>query len=401
MSTSHSTKIGLITATIIGMNAMIGSGIFTAPAAIASYVGPAGIIAYIFVVLSVWCMALSLARLAELFPQDGSFYTYTRQWGGHGMGLLASGLYIFGLTVAMGLLCQVSGMYLASLFPSIHPTILGLIVLSALIVLNLFGVALSELGQQILIVTTVFPLLAIIGICLTHAQWSNLFPFAPFGFGNILKATKIVIFGFFGYECAASLFNVVENPGKNVPKALTYSIAIVGILYTLFITSIILAAPLDLFKNPCIPLSEILGVVFPQYEWLLIVIHLAILSAIVGTIHSMIWSSSALLVSLARTTDPRLARALSPHDPGAHRAAVLVISAAITTTFMLISNLNLFFSLTALCIIAAQILSLITLLKRPDEWKSGQNVITMIGICTALTIFYFAAEGITDIVCAA
>ena len=48
-----------MTATIIGMNAMIGSGIFTAPAAIASYVGPAGIIAYVFVVLSVWCMALS------------------------------------------------------------------------------------------------------------------------------------------------------------------------------------------------------------------------------------------------------------------------------------------------------------------------------------------------------
>src|SRR5262245_2205421 len=108
MSTSHGTKIGLMTATIIGMNAMIGSGIFTAPAAIASYVGPAGIVAYIFVVLSVWCMALSLARLAALYPQDGAFYTYTRQWGGHAMGLLAGGFYIFGLIVAMGLLCQVA-----------------------------------------------------------------------------------------------------------------------------------------------------------------------------------------------------------------------------------------------------------------------------------------------------
>lgn len=400
MSTSHGTKIGLMTATIIGMNAMIGSGIFTAPAAIASYVGPAGIIAYIFVVLSVWCMALSLARLAELFPESGSFYTYTRQWGGHAMGLVASGLYIVGLVIAMGLLCQVAGMYLASLFPSVSPTILGLITLSALVFLNLFGVALSEIGQQILIVTTVFPILAIIGICLTHAQWSNLFPFAPFGFGNILKATKIVIFGFFGYECAASLFNVVDDPGKNVPKALTYSIAIVGILYTAFIGSIILATPLELFKNPCVPLSDVLGVVFPQYEWLLIIIHLAILSAIIGTIHSMIWSSSALLLSLARTIDPRLEYA-SSQNLTLHRAAVLVISAGITTTFALISNLNLFFSLTALCIIAAQILSLITLLKRPEEWRSGQNIITLIGVCTAITIFYFAAEGITDVVCTA
>jgi amino acid transporter len=401
MSTSHGTKIGLMTATIIGMNAMIGSGIFTAPAAIASYVGPAGIIAYIFVVLSVWCMALSLARLAQLYPQDGSFYTYTRQWGGHKLGLLASGLYLLGLVIAMGALCQVSGIYLARFFPAFSPTILGLITLGALAALNLFGVALSEIGQQILIVTTIFPILAIIGICLIHGRWENFFPFAPFGFGNILKATKVAIFGFFGYECAASLFNVVENPGKNVPRALTYSIAIVGILYTVFIASIILATPLDLFTNPCIPLSDVLGVVFPQYEWLLIIIHCAILSAIIGTIHSMIWSSSALLVSLARTLDPRLAYGLMAQEATAHRAAVLVISASITTTFTLISNLNLFFSLTAMCIIAAQILSLITLLKRPEEWKSGQNIITLIGICTALTIFYFAAEGITDVVCAA
>lgn len=396
MSTAQ--KIGLTTATIIGMNAMIGSGIFTAPAGIASYVGPAGIIAYIFVVFSVWCIAQSLARLASLFPHDGSFYTYTRQWGGHYLGLLASGLYIFGLVVAMGLLCQVAGLYLARLFPT-SATLLGFIVLAALVVLNLCGVALSELGQRILIVTTVFPILAITGLCFLHADVKNLFPFAPFGFGNILKATKIVIFGFFGYECAASLFNIVENPAQNVPKALTYSIGIVGVLYTLFITAIILATPLDLFKNPCMPLSETLAGIFPHYEWLLTIIHLAILSAIIGTIHSMIWSSSALLLSLAQTIDPRLQRATQ--DSAAQRAAVLVIGASILTTFLCISNLNLFFSLTALGIITAQLLSLITLLTLENEWKSGQNIVTIIGMCTALTIFYFAAEGITDVVCAA
>jgi APA family basic amino acid/polyamine antiporter len=401
MSTSEKTKISVITATIVGMNAMIGSGIFTAPAAIASYVGPAGIIAYIFVVLSVWCMALSLARLAELFPQDGSFYTYTREWGGHTMGLLASGLYLFGLVVAMGLLCQVAGIYLASFFPSTQPITLGLIVLSALVILNMCGMALSEIGQQILIVTTVFPLIAIIGLCLSKANLNNLYPFAPYGLSNILKATKIVIFGFFGYECAASLFNVVENPARNVPKALTYSIAIVGVLYTLFITAIILATPLELFKNPCIPLSDTLALVFPQYEWLLIIVHIAILSAIIGTIHSMIWSSSALLLSLVRKIDTHIAAIFTATDPRAHRTSVLVIGAGIVTTFSLLSNINLFFSLTAICIIAAQILSLITLLLKKEEWQSGRNIITLVGICTALTIFYFAMEGINEVVCAA
>ena len=75
MTQTNVSKIGVATATIVGMNAMIGAGIFTAPAAIGSFVGPAGIIAYIFVIIAVWFIAQSLSRVAARFPQEGSFYT--------------------------------------------------------------------------------------------------------------------------------------------------------------------------------------------------------------------------------------------------------------------------------------------------------------------------------------
>ena len=96
-----SQKIGLTTATIIGMNAMIGAGIFSTPTKLLSYVGPAGILAYLFVVIAVWFMASSFARLGQLFPTEGSFYTYARQWGGHSMGLVSSGSYILGIVIAI------------------------------------------------------------------------------------------------------------------------------------------------------------------------------------------------------------------------------------------------------------------------------------------------------------
>ena len=89
MSTSNNQKIGVVTATIIGMNAMIGAGIFAVPATLASCVGPAGILTYVFVIIAVWFMAQSLARVAQLYPQEGSFYTYTKQWAGHVGGLIA------------------------------------------------------------------------------------------------------------------------------------------------------------------------------------------------------------------------------------------------------------------------------------------------------------------------
>lgn len=388
MAQEHVSKIGVTTATIIGMNAMIGAGIFTAPAAIGAYVGPAGIVAYLFVIVAVWFIAQSLARIAARFPQEGSFYTYAKQWGGHVVGLIAAYSYFIGLLIAMGLLSQIAGNYLQDpFFPTIDATTLGLISLVALVVLNMFGVVLSELGQQILICTTTFPLILTTIMCFSKANLANLTPFAPYGFRNILQATRAVIFGFFGFECATSLFSIVENPKKNVPRALTYSIIIVGIIYLLFVASIILSTPLDLFANPRTALPVVLKTLFPTNDWLLTTIHISILSAVLGTIHSMIWSSSVLMVSLLKQIH---------HIRLDQKVAVIIVGFFISLSFFFLKNIDLFFSLTAIFLILAFALSITTLLTIKDEWKGGKNLITIGGLLTAAVIFYFAVEGVIE-----
>ena len=386
-------KIGLRTATIVGMNAMIGSGIFTAPATMAAYVGPAGILAYFFVVFAVWCMSLSLSRLAAYFPQEGSFYTYTRQWGGHTMGLIASGLYLGGLMIAMGLITRILGFYLHSAIPTVPVTTLGFTTLIVLVVLNMFGAKLSQAGQYLLIICTLFPLVATILLCLTKFNISNLTPFAPYGFGNILKATRIVIFGFFGFECAASLFNIIEDPEKNVPRALTYSIMIVGIIYSLYIASLIASTPLIYFTSPTIPISDVLLQVFPNYSWIVNMIFFAILSAMLGTVHSMIWSSAALFNSLLKKISPKAALFANKTGlPG----SVFIIGALITCTFLTLHNIDLFFCLTAIGIVSAYGLSMITLLTMKKEWSSGRNIVTIFGLATAALILFFAGQGVIE-----
>jgi amino acid transporter len=388
MAQEHVSKIGVTTATIIGMNAMIGAGIFTAPAAIGAYVGPAGIIAYLFVIVAVWFIAQSLARVAARFPEEGSFYTYAKKWGGHIVGLIAGYSYFIGLLIAMGLLAQVAGGYLQDpFFPNTDATTLGLLALVALVILNMFGVVLSALGQQILICTTTFPLIITTIMCFTKANLANLTPFAPHGMRNVLQATRAVIFGFFGFECASSLFSIVENPKKNVPRALTYSIFIVGIIYLLFVTSIILSTPLDLFSNPRIALTVVLKTLFPMNSWLLTAIHISILSAVLGTIHSMIWSSSVLMVSLLK----QIHRIHLDQ-----RIAVIIVGCCIALSFFCLKNIDLFFSLTAIFIILAFSLSIITLLTIKEEWKGGKNLITIGGLITAAIIFYFAVEGVIE-----
>jgi APA family basic amino acid/polyamine antiporter len=395
MNNSSTSKIGLATATIIGMNAMIGSGIFTAPAAMASYVGPAGIIAYLLVVIAVWFIAQSLARLAALFPAEGSFYTYTKQWGGHRIGLIAGLLYFIGLIIAMGLLTRVAGSYLHSSFSHIPAQTWSLGTLGLLILLNLFGVTLSEIGQHLLICSTVFPLIVITALCFTRINVQHLTPFAPFGIANVFKATRIVIFGFFGFECAASLFAIVKDPARNVPRALTYSIAIVGVLYTFFVSALILATPRNYFNNPLTPLTDTLALIFPDQQWILTIVKIAILSAIIGTIHSMIWSSSALLISLTKHMSFRSSRLFTQLSSiNQQRLAVILVGSGILISALALTNIELFFSFTAAFIVAAYILSMITLLTSRDEWKSGQNIKTVCGIITACGILFFALESL-------
>jgi amino acid transporter len=381
-------KIGLGTAITIGVNAMIGSGIFTVPSVMATYVGPAGIIAYVFVVMAVLCMALSFARLAKLYPQEGSFYVYTKAWAGHTGGIIAAASYLLGLTVAMGLLVTVGGHYLARFFSECPVAYLRHGILVSLTLLTVNGVALSQLGQHILVVLTIFPLIATTIICFFHGSVANLIPFAPHGLGNIMKATRMVIFGFFGFEAASSLFPLVRNPEKNVPLALAYSVMCVGLLYIVFITSIILATPSSYFTNPYIPLSAILAHIVPQHQWLLVCIDISVLAAIIGTVHAMLWSSSTLLCTIYS-----LCHAGTKHIPS--WVSVLVIACGIFITSMSISNLDLFFSLTAVGIVFAMILAMLGLVWQ-KSLQCGERIVTSFGLVTATIILFFAMQATVE-----
>lgn len=392
MAQEHSKKIGVLTATIVCMNAMIGAGIFTLPTIIGCYLGPASIVTTFFVSIAVLCMALSIARLAALFPEAGSFYTYAKQWGGHIMGLLSSGAYLIGLLIAMGLLCRAAGVNLQYYFPSLSITTLGIITLVTLVILNMFGVALSQLGQYILICCTVFPLIAITIMCFSKASLSNLIPFAPYGYKNILFATKEVIFGFFGFEAAASLVPRMFDPKKNVPKAVTYSVLVVAIIYLLFVASLILSIPHTLFCVD-VPLIKPLTAIFPHIRWLLEIVHFSIISAILGTIHSMIWSSSALTLSLVKLLKGQKSKALIAKGVITPKTTVFIVGLCILASFVTFKSEQ-FFSFTALFLVFAYSTSIITLLTIKKEWQSKSIIITLVGLATAGLIFIFALEGV-------
>ena len=197
---NQTNKISLTSAIIMGCTSMIGAGILTTPHELAQKVGPAGIVSFLLVAVSVWFLAQSFARVSQIYAQEGSFYIYAFQWGGHTAGLIASGCYIVGLLIALGLLTQQAGNYEHHYFSSMSPTALSLFTVVLIMVLNLLGAKVSTAGQKVLLSSTLFALVATIALCLTKAKLSNLAPFAPEGTWSILTSTSVVVFAFFGFE---------------------------------------------------------------------------------------------------------------------------------------------------------------------------------------------------------
>ena len=204
---AHAKKMGLATATLIGINSMVGAGIFTAPAILAYSVGPVALVTYLCAIVAVACMGLSFARLAQLFPEEGSFYVYTKQWAGHTMGMVAAWVYAIGILTAMGLLAERAGTYLGDYFLDMSPNILSLLVIAALTALNLVTTQLARASQYVSICCTIFPLLTITVLCLIHGTWANVTPFAPYGWAPAVAAGPDIIFGFFGINYLLEIFN--------------------------------------------------------------------------------------------------------------------------------------------------------------------------------------------------
>jgi len=133
---------------------------------------------------------------------------------------------------------------------------------------------------------------------------------------------------------------------------------------------------------------------FPEHVWLINILHISILSAIIGTIHSMIWSVSHLIMSIIDKLRGPMIHSLKERGVVSQPLLVVIVGLLMGFVCASLQNIDLFFSIIALFVVFTYILSMITLLTMPSEWKSGNNVKTIVGMLTALTIFYFAADSL-------
>ena len=236
------TSLGLLDATMVGIGAMIGAGIFVLTGLAAETAGPAAIVAFALNGGVTTFTALSYAELSSAIPRNGGGYAYVREafpapvafvmgWTRWFTYMVAGALYALGFAANFVEFVHLYGVRLPG------PTVAyALLAVAALVALNAVSteasggaetaITLAKIG--ILIVFVVFGLPVA-----STAEFRPLFPEA--GAITLLPAMGLTFIAFQGYDLIATVTEEVEDPQRNIPRAIFLSVATTVVVYLLVV----------------------------------------------------------------------------------------------------------------------------------------------------------------------
>ncbi|MFZ3115134.1 MAG: amino acid permease [Syntrophales bacterium] len=244
-----SREMGLLDATMIGVGAMIGAGIFVLIGIAAGVAGPALIVAFILNGLVALLTAMSYAELGSCYHDAGGGYLWVKEGLPKWNGFLSGWMSWFAHAVACSLYAIGFGAYFEHVFRELGILIPHWEFLSPQKLLAAFSAILfayinfrgaSEAGKVgnlvtiakilILMIFVAFGLDAMFG----KTDWQAAFtPFLPNGYGGVFKAMGLTFIAFQGFEVIAQSSEEIKNPKKNIPRAVFLSLVIVIPIYLL------------------------------------------------------------------------------------------------------------------------------------------------------------------------
>jgi amino acid transporter/nucleotide-binding universal stress UspA family protein len=244
-----SREMGLMDATLIGVGAMIGAGIFVLTGIAAGVAGPALIVTFSLNGFVALLTAFSYAELGSCYHDAGGGYLWVKEGLPKWNGFISGWMSWFAHAVACSLYALGFGAYFDLVlreFNIIMPQwgflspqkILAAITAIGFAYINFRGA--SETGKigNIITIAKIVILFIFIGFGLNlvfhRPDWQEAFtPFFPHGWGGVFKAMGLTFIAFQGFEVISQCSEEIKNPKKNIPRAVFLSLLIVVPIYLL------------------------------------------------------------------------------------------------------------------------------------------------------------------------
>jgi APA family basic amino acid/polyamine antiporter len=258
-------QLGWFQLMMLGIGAIIGTGIFVLTSVAAEKAGPG--MMYSFIIAGAVCAltALVYAEIASMVPVSGSAYTYSYAVLGEILAWMVGWALILEYAVAAGAVAVGWSGYANGFLHSVgmglphaltagpyDPVILpdgtaakGSFNLIAFLVsllvtwLLVIGTSKSAKFTAVLVVVKVVALTTFVIIALPAANGANFVPMMPNGWGTplsgigVLGASASIFFAYVGFDAVSTAAEETKDPQRNVPIGLIGSLAVCTVFYLL------------------------------------------------------------------------------------------------------------------------------------------------------------------------
>jgi amino acid transporter len=219
--------------------------------------GPKFFWAFPIVLIGQLLVAGVFGELASRWPYAGSVYQWSRHVRGTTWGWVAAWAYMWGLTIALGTLSYAASGFLLQIFGVAEPN--RWLTATIAIAIIALGTVVNVVGRQVLKVMVIASItcevIGSIGLGIVLLVFYRENPFsalfssagipdaATWTSGPMLLAVAFVGWSFLGFEAAGSVAEEVDDPERNVPKAIILGLLLVGLVVMFSSAALILAIP--------------------------------------------------------------------------------------------------------------------------------------------------------------
>jgi len=396
---------------LLGIGAMVGTGIFTITGtAAATLAGPALVVSIVISAICVSLSALFFAEFASRVPATGGAYSYLYVVLGEFPAWIAGWLTIMEFMtavsgVASGWAAYFKGLlshYGISLPQALNGTfnpehctyidflpILVIMLVTAVVLMN----SKTALRFNSILVVLKFSALALFILVGTwYIKPENWSDFAPFGFGQIyggstgiMAGASLMFFGFLGFESISMAVDEIQNPQKNIPRGIVLSLIIVTILYamvTLILTGIVHYSKLNVDDAVAFALRSI-GI-----GWAANYVSLVAIFTLITVCISMTYALSRMIYSLARDgLLPNTFKEVTKTSRVPKNATILTgLVSAIAAGIFPLSSIAAFLNICTLAYLILLSYGIIKLRKDKGEPKEGEFKTPLVPFLPILSI---------------
>lgn len=211
---------------------VFGTGVTFLPQVVSNFAGQDGWICVIIATGAVMFFAYIIASVASLFP-DKTFLEYTSKLLSKPMGVIISVLFVIKIALTSAFNLRFFGEIVRQTLLSETPfsvICIGMLLLGAYAAAK--GYETRARIAEILIFIVILPIVFIVAIASSDADFTNLLPVLASSPSNILNGSYAAVFAFTGFDFCLLAYPYLHRP-KHARKSIIYTVIVIGALMTI------------------------------------------------------------------------------------------------------------------------------------------------------------------------